>query len=145
MQQLRGLVTAFASMVQSLKGVAATDPSKCASFPSLFLTCLNITHRCHNPAPQAQPPLQLDAGMWRYMRMRMRIVVCTHCRMAEEAQNEATAREVVTDWRDTADGTAWAAALADIDVAIAEKRCLEALNAIKAVPDKLQLPDAGLV
>lgn len=93
MQQLRGLITAFASMVQSLKGVASTNPSK----------------------------------------------------MAEEAQNEATAREVVTDWRDTADGAAWAAALADIDVAIAEKRCLDALNAIKAVPDKLQLPDAGLV
>lgn len=61
------------------------------------------------------------------------------------AQNEAAAREVVTDWRDTPDGNAWAAALADIDVAIAEKRCLDALNAIKAVPDRVKMPDTSLM
>lgn len=65
--------------------------------------------------------------------------------MAQEAADEASAREIVTDWRDTADGRQWAAALADIDVAIAERRCLDALNAIKRVPDDIQMPDARLM
>jgi len=66
-------------------------------------------------------------------------------RMAQEAAHEATAREVVTDWRDTPDGRQWAAALADIDVAVAEKQCLDALNAIKRLPDDIQMPDASLM
>lgn len=32
MQRLRGLITAYASVVQSLKNAAAADPSKCANF-----------------------------------------------------------------------------------------------------------------
>ena len=40
---------------------------------------------------------------------------------------------------------AWAAALADIDVAIAEKRCLDALNSIKSVPERVKMPDTSLM
>jgi hypothetical protein len=40
---------------------------------------------------------------------------------------------------------AWAAALADIDVAIAEKRCLDALNSIEAVPERVKMPDTSLM
>lgn len=41
--------------------------------------------------------------------------------------------------------TAWAAALAEIDVAIAEKRCLDALNSIKSVPERVKMPDTSLM
>lgn len=65
--------------------------------------------------------------------------------MAAEAQEVAAAAEVAEDWRDTADGRQWADELADIDVFLAERRCLDALHAIRALPSKLTLPEQSLV
>lgn len=53
-------------------------------------------------------------------------------RFAAEAQaNAAAALEASLDWRDSAAGLAWAEALTAVDVAMAERRGLDALAALK--------------
>lgn len=51
-------------------------------------------------------------------------------RLAAEAVAAAAALEPPPDWRDSEEGVAWADALDALDVAVAERRGLDALNAL---------------
>ena len=50
-------------------------------------------------------------------------------RLAADAVAAAAALEPPPDWRDSEEGVAWAEALDAVDVAVAERRGLDALNA----------------
>ena len=52
-------------------------------------------------------------------------------RLAAEAMASAAALEPPPDWRDSQEGVAWAETLDAVDVAIAERRGLDALNALQ--------------
>jgi hypothetical protein len=54
-----------------------------------------------------------------------------YARLAAEAMASAAALEPPPDWRDSQEGVAWAETLDAVDVAIAERRGLDALNALQ--------------
>ena len=56
--------------------------------------------------------------------------MCSESRLAAEAEASAAALEAPLDWRDSKAGLVWEEALTAVDVAMAERRGMDALNAL---------------